>query len=110
MKPEQVTDEMTAAAHSALYAASVHDLDATDDELRATLAAALTAMPDALLRELVRERGWVMVPRGPTQVMLVAARDWSHSKYGKPIGNDAAIGCWGTMLVAAEASGKEVSK
>ena len=32
--------------------------------------------------------------------MLEAARDWSRTKYGKPIGSDAATGCWQTMLDA----------
>lgn len=41
------------------------------------------------------------VPDEPTEEMLVAARDWSYRKYGKPIGNDAAIGCWQAMLAAA---------
>lgn len=41
------------------------------------------------------------VPNDPTEEMLVAARDWSHRKYGKPIGNDAATGCWQAMLAAA---------
>lgn len=36
--------------------------------------------------------------RKPTEAMLNAARDWSYQKYGKPIGNDAAIGCWQAMV------------
>lgn len=40
-------------------------------------------------------------PREPTEAMLNAARDWSYTKYGKPIGNDAAIGCWQAMFDAA---------
>jgi hypothetical protein len=36
--------------------------------------------------------------RKPTEAMLIAARDWSYAKYGKPIGNDAAIGCWQAMI------------
>ena len=40
----------------------------------------------------------------PTEAMLVAARDWSYKKYGKPIGNDAATGCWKAMLAAAPPS------
>jgi len=40
----------------------------------------------------------------PTEAMLNAARDWSDKKYGKPIGNDAAIGCWNAMYAAFEAS------
>jgi hypothetical protein len=43
-------------------------------------------------------------PLMPTEAMLEAAQDWSHAKYGKPIGNDAAIGCWQAMLRASPAS------
>jgi hypothetical protein len=39
--------------------------------------------------------------REPTDGMLVAARDWSYKKYGQPIGNDAAIGCFSSMIDAA---------
>lgn len=39
--------------------------------------------------------------REPTEAMLNAARDWSYQKYGKPIGNDAATGCWQAMIGAA---------
>lgn len=39
--------------------------------------------------------------REPTEAMLIAARDWSQKKYGKPIGDDAAIGCWQAMFDAA---------
>jgi hypothetical protein len=41
-----------------------------------------------------------IVPVEPTDKMLDAARDWSYKKYGKPIGNDAATGCWEAMLSA----------
>lgn len=41
------------------------------------------------------------MPREPTEAMLIAARDWSQKKYGKPIGDDAAIGCWQAMFDAA---------
>ena len=40
-------------------------------------------------------------PVQPTEEMLDAARDWSNKKYGRGIGNDAAIGCWQAMLAAA---------
>ena len=36
----------------------------------------------------------------PTESMLNAARDWSAAKYGKPVGNDGALGCWQAMLSA----------
>lgn len=41
----------------------------------------------------------------PSEPMLVGARDWSDRKYGKPIGNDAAQGCWRSMIDAALAEG-----
>ena len=40
-------------------------------------------------------------PLQPTEAMLNAARDWSIKKYGRGIGNEAAIGCWRTMFCAA---------
>ena len=42
--------------------------------------------------------GYVLAPCEPTEAMLIAARDWSAEKYGKPIGNDAAQGCWNVMI------------
>ena len=45
--------------------------------------------------------GYVLVPVEPTEAMLLSARDWSATKYGKPIGDDAAKGCWGAMVAAA---------
>lgn len=39
--------------------------------------------------------------REPTREMLVAARDWSRHKFGKPIGNEDATGCWQIMWDAA---------
>lgn len=45
--------------------------------------------------------GYKLAPIEPTDDMLNAARDWSDKKYGKPIGNDAAVGCFQAMLEAA---------
>lgn len=53
------------------------------------------------MAEAWRQRATPLVP---TEAMLVAARDWSDAKYGKPIGNDAATGCWQAMLRASPAS------
>lgn len=39
--------------------------------------------------------------RVPTEDMLIAARNWSGMKYGKPIGDDDATGCWQVMIDAA---------
>lgn len=44
---------------------------------------------------------WKLVPVEPTPEMDNAARDWSVSKYGSGIGNDAAHGCYSAMLEAA---------
>jgi hypothetical protein len=49
--------------------------------------------------------GVSVVPREPTEAMLIAARDWSYAKYGKPIGDEAAIGCWRAMMGAAKNAG-----
>jgi hypothetical protein len=53
--------------------------------------------------------GMVLVPREPTEAMLLAVRDWSYKKYGRPIGNDDATGCYLAMLAASApvAKGKE---
>ena len=42
--------------------------------------------------------------REPTEAQLIAARDWSLRRYGRPIGNDAAKGCWQAMLDALKNS------
>ena len=62
-----------------MYKAAMAELDTWSSALRATpsaigyaVAAALTAMPDDLLRKLVAERGCVMVPREPTEAMVNA--------------------------------------
>ena len=44
---------------------------------------------------------WKLVPVEPTPEMDNAARDWSVSKYGRGIGDDAAHGCYAAMLEAA---------
>lgn len=45
---------------------------------------------------------WKLVPVDEiTPEMDNAARDWSVSKYGRGIGNDAAHGCYSAMLEAA---------
>ena len=42
----------------------------------------------------------VIIPREPTEEMLIAARDWSAKFVGYPIGNKAATGCWQAMFDA----------
>lgn len=54
---------------------------------------------------LTERETWVIAKQHePTEAMLTAARDWSAAKYGKPIGNDAAKGCWQAMHSAAPAT------
>lgn len=65
-----------------------------DDDLSDVLVEGyvdLFAAADAVLAKMER----------PTVAMLVAARDWSLARLGKPVGNDAAIGCWQAMIAAA---------
>ena len=50
------------------------------------------------------------VPIEPTEEMLIAARDWSYQKYGKPVGNDGATGCYKAMLEAAPAPDDELAR
>lgn len=50
-------------------------------------------------------RAAIRAMREPTEAMLIAAREWSREKYGRPIGADAATGCWRAMWEAANAPG-----
>jgi hypothetical protein len=54
----------------------------------------------AVCGELSQPKGMVLVPVAPTEAMLVAARDWSYGKYGKPIGHEDARGCYAAMIAA----------
>jgi hypothetical protein len=56
---------------------------------------------DLVARWTMEREARTAVPRDPTEAMLNAAYDWSYKKYGKPIGSDAASGCWAAMLAAA---------
>lgn len=77
MKPEQVTDEMIDSYCVARLKCDGDPLE----ESASGIAAALTAMPDDLLREIVRERGCVMVPAEPTQAMIAAMRTGSRKDW-----------------------------
>ena len=71
--------------------------------IRTDARAALSA-----LRALCDENGYrLAVPCEATEEQHDAARDWSHAKYGKPIGFDASRGCWTAMLAAAPDPTKE---
>ena len=98
MTADDVTDAMVDAAFGDL-------LDGTGNANWASRPNR-EVMRGALARA-INASGCVLVPREPTEAMLIAARDWSYAKYGKPIGNDAATGCWGAMLAAAPQPGKE---
>lgn len=39
---------------------------------------------------------------GVTEPMLIAARDWSQQRLGRPVGNDAAVGIWCAMREAMD--------
>lgn len=90
------------AIHSALDDA-LGDSDVThvedDDELREEQPVQWAAQK---LMEFINRAGPAATPASePTEAMLNAARDWSVAKYGRGIGNDAAIGCWKAMLAAS---------
>lgn len=44
--------------------------------------------------------GYVLVSVEATEAMNDAAREWSRTKYGKPIGSDASNGCYDCMIAA----------
>ena len=64
------------------------------------LKAEITELKQKLAR--YENPDYVLVPRIPTDEMLVGARDWSYKKYGKPVGNDGANGCYKAMIKAVE--------
>lgn len=75
--------------------------DGSDDDSSAQAIAQFIANAPADIDKLLSDRAALKsLAREPTEAMLNAARDWSAAKYGKPIGNDAAIGCWQAMFDA----------
>ncbi|MDX2318312.1 MAG: hypothetical protein QNK44_07905 [Hyphomicrobiaceae bacterium] len=54
------------------------------------------------IHEALDYAGYVIVPKEPTEAMLIAARDWSLAKYGRGVGNDGADGCWKAMTAATQ--------
>lgn len=48
-----------------------------------------------------KARAVIDAMREPTDAMLIGARDWSYKKYGKPVGQPDATGCWQSMIDAA---------
>ena len=58
----------------------------------AALTAAILAM---------EARGYKVTGPEATEKMDIAARDWSATKFGKPIGSDASRGCWEIQHSAA---------
>ena len=97
MTPEQVTDKMDQALQEPL---SKNYDDIYSAVLRKRgIAAAINAMPDDLLRELVKERGCVLVPREPTEAMLDAfKRRYKEGDFWR----ERIHGAVAAMLAAAE--------
>jgi hypothetical protein len=80
-----------------------HEPDAARAALRAAVEQ-VVAERDALKAQIAVQAvpvGWKLVPVEPTEAMLAAARDWSAKKYGRPVGDDGAGGCWAAMLAAS---------
>lgn len=66
-------------------------------------ATGVTCVPRAIVDKVAREV--IAAILDPTDAMLNAARDWSYKIYGKPIGNDAAMGCYQAMIKAMLSDG-----
>lgn len=62
---------------------------------------------EAALRAYLDAMDAVIVLKTATDGMHNAARDWSDTKYGKPIGIEASKGCWDAMIAAAPNPFKE---
>ena len=75
--------------------------------LNRTLSELWDALDVAYRSAASRPDGWVACPKEPTAEIDIAARDWSHAKYGKPIGNDASQGVYRAMLAASPYELKE---
>lgn len=56
---------------------------------------------DAAIEAVAPMLASARLPEVPNEMMLIAAREWSAKKYGKPIGNEDATGCWQAMFAAA---------
>ena len=107
MKPEQVTDEMYEE-----YRWNRLDWRTPANQRLEScqgIAAALTAMPDDLLRELARERGCVLVPRDVLDELL----DAGHLYAGEcpdptqPDARDSQCPACRAMLATAASSERE---
>lgn len=87
--------------------------DAIADRIEASFASKGEPVDPMILghasMEIVRAleaAGYVIVPKEPTDAMLNAAREWSHKKYGKPVGNDGASGCYRSMIESVSQVGQ----
>ena len=79
----------------------------TETDMLATIYALRALRPDvaALL-----DGEAVAVPKEPTESMYGGARDWSIDRYGLGIGDDAARGCYLSMLAASPYAQKETPR
>lgn len=91
-----MTENTEAAAIEAAARALAEINKAIDPHLQNWLPDAKAAI--AAYTASMKSQGWQMMPREPTKGMLIGARDWSGQAFGKPIGNDAANGCWHSMF------------
>lgn len=73
--------------------------DSREQRVKEALSAETKSLTAALA--FLAERGCKVVGPDVTPTMNDAARDWSKSKYGQPVGKDGSEGCWTAMLSAA---------
>ncbi len=92
-----MTDPIEQAARAS-WNATRAPLTAEWDELTGCRPGSLGQRARTRHLELVRTA--IAAIREPTDAMLAAAQDWSRHKYGQPIGNEDATGCWQVMLDA----------
>jgi len=102
---EQIADaarqEPTTWCVESVHSGDTHVIEIFDTERDAVMHATFNGgVANPLYLSPIPAGDAVSVPLVPTEAMLTAARDWSFHKYGKSIGDDAAIGCYNAMLNA----------
>ncbi len=104
--PDKVLDELIQMAEDAYLSNRVDPLNPDQQVSYCELCKGVDDhTQECWLGQAIRAQwgsaGWRMVPIEPTQAMLDAARNWSYAKYGKPVGNDGATGCYRAMVAMA---------